>query len=112
MWHTNRYDNNLVSYRIYLISTDAGGGGSSFKYWSARQGKVVEMKDFHGAVRLFTNTMAMAAPVEEEGSQFLWHTVVSESAHRLSLGFEIYPEQIAALLDSCEGCWDEFKSVA
>ena len=37
----------------------------------------------------------------------MWHTVVSETAHRMSVGFEIPVEQIIALLDSCKGCWRE-----
>merc|ERR1711970_1418823 len=53
-WHTNRFDNNRVPYRIYLISVDRDSS-SSFKYlqpWS----ELVEVKDFNGAVRLFKNT--------------------------------------------------------
>jgi len=100
MWHTNRYDNDDVSYRIYFIASD--GGRSSFKYLNERTGRVVDVPDFHGAVRIFTNTMKDVVNGEET---YLWHTVVSETAHRLSMGWEIPPDQIVALLDSCEGCW-------
>lgn len=103
MWHTNRYDNDRVSYRLYMTSTDVDGG-SYFKYWSEREEKIMKVHDFHGAVRLFTNTMKSD---EEAGEpKYLWHTVASETAHRFSIGFEILPDQIIALLDSCGGCWD------
>ena len=107
MWHTNRYDNNEVSYRIYLMNVDLDGG-SSFNYLSSDGKSVIRVPDYHGAVRLFTNTVPKSKEGNNEGEEeYLWHTVVSEKAHRLSLGFEILPEQIVALLDSCEGCWDD-----
>ena len=101
-WHTNKNDNIKVSYRMYMLLVDKDGG-SSFKYLTEHDGKVVKVPDFHGAVRLFTNTFVDEAGVRTN----LWHTVVSETAHRFSVGFEIPPPQIVALLDSCDGCWED-----
>ena len=111
-WHTNKKDNVKVSYRMYMLLVDEDGG-SSFKYLTEHDGKVVKVPDFHGAVRLFTNTFVDKAGVRTN----LWHTVVSETAHRFSIGFEMPPKQMVALLDSCDGCWEEilwgnWKSVA
>ena len=104
MWHTNRYDNNQASYRMYMYAVDVDGG-SSFKYLSP-EGELVEVPDFHGAVRLFSNTHVDA----ETGKQsYLWHTVAAPHAHRLSVGFEILPEQMVALLDTCDGCWADLE---
>ena len=111
-WHTNKNDNTRVSYRMYMLLVDEDGG-SSFKYLTEHDGKVMKVPDFHGAVRLFTNTFVDKAGVRTN----LWHTVVSETAHRFSIGFEMPPKQMVALLDSCDGCWEEilwgnWKSVA
>ena len=111
-WHTNKNDNIKVSYRMYMLLVDEDGG-SSFKYLTEHDGKVMKVPDFHGAVRLFTNTFVDKAGVRTN----LWHTVVSETAHRFSIGFEMPPKQMVALLDSCDGCWEEilwgnWKSVA
>lgn len=106
MWHTNRHDNNNVPYRLYIISVDKDGE-SGFKYLLP-DGKVIDVPDFHGSVRLFSNTHE-DAETGEKGH--LWHTVYSKSAHRHSIGFEIPPEQIVALLDSCDGCWDDLQSL-
>ena len=106
MWHTNRHDNNNVPYRLYIISVDKDGE-SGFKYLLP-DGKVIDVPDFHGSVRLFSNTHE-DAETGEKGH--LWHTVYSKSAHRHSIGFEIPPEQIVALLDSCDGCWDDLLSL-
>ena len=111
-WHTNKKDNVKVSYRMYMLLVDEDGG-SSFKYLTEHDGKVVKVPDFHGAVRLFTNTFVDKAGVRTN----LWHTVVSETAHRFSIGFEMPQKQMVALLDSCDGCWEEilwgnWKSVA
>jgi hypothetical protein len=62
--------------------------------------------DFHGAVRIFKNTFDDAVTGEEK---FLWHTVYIKNAHRQSLGFEIHPMELVALLDSCGTCWDDLK---
>jgi len=67
--------------------------------------------DYHGSVRLFTNTYTVGEGEEREEA-YLWHTVVSERAHRHSLGFEITPELMVALLDTCDGCWDEFRALS
>ncbi|QDZ25148.1 hypothetical protein HOP50_16g76950 [Chloropicon primus] len=94
---------NQVTYRMYLLSVDLDGG-SSFKYISKSDGKLKNVPDFNGAVRIFTNTFKDKSTGRKTN---LWHTVVSETAHRFSIGFEIPSEQIVALLDSCEGCWEE-----
>merc|ERR1711924_268850 len=104
MWHTNRYDNTQASYRMYMYAVDVDGG-SSFKYLSP-EGELVEVPDFHGAVRLFSNTHVDAETGEET---YLWHTVAAPHAHRLSIGFEILPEQMVALVDSCDGCWADLE---
>ncbi|UPQ97923.1 hypothetical protein HOP50_02g12200 [Chloropicon primus] len=106
MWHTNKYDNNGVPYRLYLISTDRNGG-SSFKYLLP-DGKLMSVPDYHGAVRLFKNTRTIGDTGEVS---HLWHTVVSQTAHRHSLGFEILPELVVALLDSCDGCWEDVRTL-
>jgi hypothetical protein len=103
MWHTNEYDNNLVPYRIYIISVDKDGE-SAFKY-ELPNGEKHEVKDFHGAVRLFKNTFDDPKTGEEK---YLWHTVYSQ-AHRQSLGFEIRPMELVALLDKCDTCWEDIK---
>jgi hypothetical protein len=103
MWHTNRYDNNKTPYRIYIMSVDQDGE-SAFKY-KLPNGENHEVKDFHGAVRLFKNTFNDPKTGEEK---FLWHSVYSNT-HRHSLGFEIRPNEIVALLDRCDTCWDDLK---
>ena len=105
MWHTNEYDNNLVPYRIYLISVDRPGE-SAFKY-QLHNGEIREVFDFHGAVRIFKNSHTNS---ETGGRSFLWHTIYSKSAHRQSIGFEIRPRELVALLDSCETCWELLRS--
>ena len=102
-WHTNKADNNLVSFRLYMIAVDKDGG-SYFNYYSEGSREVRRVPDFNGAVRIFTNTIKDKDTAEVSN---LWHTVVSETAHRMSVGFEIPVEQIIALLDSCKGCWRE-----
>ena len=104
MWHTNRFDNLQASYRMYIYAVDVDGG-SSFKYINP-ESEVVEVPDFHGAVRLFSNTHVDAETGEES---YLWHTVAAPSAHRLSVGFEILPQQMVALIDSCDGCWADLE---
>ena len=84
--------------------------GSSFKY-ILPDGTLAEVKDYHGSVRLFTNTYTVGEGEEREEA-YLWHTVVSERAHRHSLGFEITPELMVALLDTCDGCWDDFRALS
>jgi len=70
------------------------------------------VKDFNGAVRLFKNTRETKEGGAKEDA-FLWHTVVSESAHRFSLGFEIYADLIVGLLDSCGAkCWGKLGGAA
>jgi len=103
MWHTNKYDNLEVSYRMYIINTDKDYG-SAFKYLLPN-GKMKKVYDFNGAVRLFSNTNVNAKTGEKD---FLWHTVYSK-ANRLSLGFEMHPPQMIALLDGCDGCWDKVE---
>ena len=103
LWHTNRYDNNVVPYRLYIISVDRDGE-SAFKY-QLPNGENHDVMDFHGAVRLFKNTFNDPRTKEEK---YLWHTVYSQ-AHRQSIGFEIRPPEIVALLDKCDTCWDDFK---
>ena len=102
-WHTNKADNNLVSFRLYMIAVDKDGG-SYLNYYSEGSREVRRVPDFNGAVRIFTNTIKDKGTAEVPN---LWHTVVSETAHRMSVGFEIPVEQIIALLDSCKGCWRE-----
>ncbi|QDZ20557.1 hypothetical protein HOP50_04g30780 [Chloropicon primus] len=106
MWHTNRFDNNAVSFRVYLYSVDKDGL-SYLKYVHRKDQTLKKMLDFHGAVRIFTNTMRDGHGEES----FLWHTAASEGAHRMSVGFEIYPEQIVSILDSCELCWEKFLNI-
>jgi hypothetical protein len=101
MWHTNRYDNMKVPYRMYIISVDEDGQ-SAFKY-ELPNGEGHDVMDFHGSVRLFKNTFDDAETGEEK---YLWHSVYSNT-HRQSLGFEIRPNEIVALLDSCDTCWDD-----
>ena len=109
MWHTSQHDNSNVPYRLYLISVDEDGG-SFFKYQKLVKGDVVELPDFHGAVRIFKN--AKVDSDSEEGKLgYLWHTAYSKTAHRHSIDFEIHPEQIVALLDSCDTCWDDFQKL-
>ena len=103
MWHTNKFDNNEVSYRMYIINTDKDYG-SAFRYLLPN-GKMKKVYDFNGAVRLFTNTNVHPETGEKE---FLWHTVYSK-ANRLSLGFEMHPPQMVKLLDGCDGCWDKVE---
>ena len=107
MWHTNQYDNNQVAYRMYIMNVDVDGG-SAFKY-QLPSGEMVEVLDFHGAVRIFKNTHKDTSTNKE---LYLWHTAYSTFAHRLSIGFEIHPEQIVALLDTCgESCWNAFQKL-
>ena len=103
MWHTNRYDNMKVPYRIYIISVETDGE-SAFKY-ELPNGEGYDVMDFHGAVRLFKNTFDDSQTGEEK---YLWHTVYSNT-HRHSVGFEIRPPEIVALLDSCDTCWEDMK---
>jgi hypothetical protein len=103
LWHTNEHDNNVVPYRMYIISVDEDGQ-SAFKY-QLPNGENHEVKDFHGAVRLFKNTFDDPKTGEEK---YLWHSVYSNT-HRQSLGFEIRPNEIVALLDSCDRCWDDLR---
>ena len=103
MWHTNRYDNNAVPYRIYIMSVEEDGE-SAFKY-QLPNSENHEVLDFHGAVRLFKNTYDDPKTGEEK---FLWHSVYSNT-HRHSLGFEIRPREIVAMLDTCESCWEDLK---
>ena len=105
MWHTNKYDNAFVPYRIYLISVDRPGE-SAFKY-QLHNGEIREVFDFHGAVRIFKNSHTNS---ETGDRSFLWHTIYSKSAHRQSIGFEIRPRELVALLDSCETCWELLRS--
>ena len=113
-WHTNKYDNKKVAYRVYLISVDRPGE-SGFKYQRNTDGAVVNMADYHGALRIFKNTHTEEEE-EKEGTllgkkkkkrSYLWHTAYSKRAHRHSIGFEIPPEQLVALMDACEGCWED-----
>ena len=103
-WHTNRYDNNIVPYRLYVISVDRDGE-SAFKY-KLPNGETYDVYDYHGAVRLFSNTFKDKATGLEN---YLWHTIYSKNAHRQSLGFEIRPKELVALLDQCETCWNDIK---
>jgi len=108
MWHTNQYDNAQVAYRIYIIAVSEDGE-SAFKY-VLPDGKLVEVLDFHGAVRIFKNTNVDRKTGE---ALHLWHTVYSKNTHRYSIGFEIHPEQIVALLDDCGlRCWQGFQEMA
>ena len=60
---------------------------------------------------MFKNTRETKEDEKEDA--FLWHTVVSESAHRFTLGFEIYAELIVGLLDSCGAkCWEKLGVAA
>jgi len=105
VWHTDKHNNHGgVSYRIYMTAVDRNDG--SFLKYETRNGKLREVSDFNGAVRIFTNTHTD----RETGETYnLWHTVYSKDAHRLSLGFQIHPEHIVALLDSCtDNCWEDF----
>ena len=103
-WHTNRYDNNIVPYRIYVISVDRDGE-SAFKY-RLPDDQTYDVYDYHGAVRLFSNTFKDKATGLEK---YLWHTIYTKNAHRQSVGFEIRPEELIALLDLCETCWDKMN---
>jgi hypothetical protein len=105
VWHTDKYNNDGgVSYRIYISAVDRDGG--SFLKYEMPDGRLFEVPDFNGAVRIFTNTHTDQETGERSN---LWHTVYSKDAHRLSLGFQIHPAHIAALLDTCtDNCWDDF----
>jgi hypothetical protein len=103
LWHTNRYDNSVVPYRMYIISVDRDGE-SAFKY-QLPNGENHEVMDFHGAVRIFKNTFDDPKTGEEK---YLWHSVYS-NCHRNSLGFEIRPIELIAMLDECGSCWDDVK---
>lgn len=94
--------------RIYIMSVDEDHG-SAFKYLGEDGRTVKVVSDYHGAVRLFKNTKERDAMTGEK--DYLWHTVVSERAHRFSLGFEILPDQIIALMDSCHGCWENLQAM-
>ena len=83
--------------------------GSDFRYLGKDGRTVKVVSDYHGAVRLFKNTKELDAVTGEK--EYLWHTVVSESAHRFSLGFEILPDQIIILMDSCDGCWENLRAM-
>ena len=94
--------------RIYIIAVSEDGE-SAFKY-VLPDGTLVEVLDFHGAVRIFKNTNIDSRTGE---ALHLWHTVYSKTTHRYSIGFEIHPEQIVTLLDDCgRSCWEGFQEMA
>jgi len=113
VWHTDKYNNDGgISYRIYISAVDRDGG--SFLKYETPAGGLFEVPDFNGAVRIFTNTHSVdpKAGDRERSSLPLWHTVYSKDAHRLSLGFQVHPRHIVALLDTCTDCWEDFIDLA